>query len=59
MTTLTTTGPQRADMERHDAVRTAASILFRRDLGLPRDVVRTHVVQLLLDSVHKQERWSR
>lgn len=55
----TTTGQERADMERHEAVRTASDILFRRDLGLPRETVRTHVVTMLLDSVRKQERWSR
>lgn len=55
----TTTGQERADMERHDAVRTAGDLLWHRDLGLTREVVRTHVVALLLDSVHKQERWSR
>jgi len=55
----TTTGPERADMERHEAVRAAGDALWRRPLDLPRDTVRTHVVQLLLDSCHKQERWSR
>lgn len=55
---LTTTQEQRVDMERHDAVRTAGDLLWRRDLGLPRETVRTHVVQLLLDSVEKQARWS-
>jgi hypothetical protein len=58
MNTLTTTGPERADMERHEAVRTAGDLLWRRDLGLPKETVRTHVVQLLLDSAHKQARWS-
>lgn len=50
---------QRVDMERREAVREAADTLFRRDLDLPRDTVRTHVAQNLLASVIKQERWSR
>jgi hypothetical protein len=56
----TTSGPERADMERHDAVRVAGDLLWRRDLReLDRETVRTHVVCLLVDSVIKQERWSR
>lgn len=47
-------------MERHQVVRSAATILFEREYpGIPREEVRAHVVQLLLDSVNKQARWSK
>ena len=59
LTAAVTSSYERADMERHEAVRTAGDLLWRRELDLPRDVVRTHVVSMLLDSCHKQERWSR
>lgn len=50
---------QRVDMERHDAVRTAGDLLWRRPLHMDRETLRTHVVALLLESCVKQERWSR
>lgn len=59
-TTLTTTSEERADMERHDVVRTAGDLLWRRDLGgIAKDTVVQHVVQMMLASCIKQERWSR
>lgn len=54
-----TSSLQRVDMERREAVRAAADMLFRLDLDLPRDVVQKHVSEVLLASVIKQERWSR
>lgn len=58
-TAAISTAAQRVDMERHDAVRLSIEVMFRRPPDLPREVVRTHVVALLLDSCHKQARWSR
>lgn len=52
------TATERVDMERHDVVRCALDLLTR-DFEIPRDLVHRHVVNILLESCEKQERWSR
>lgn len=59
MNTFTSTALQRVDMERHEIVRLAGELIFYPQDHVPRDVIREHVVAIMLASCIKQERWSR
>lgn len=59
MNSITSTALQRVDMERHEIVRLAGALLRADHYPLPRETVYEHVVQVMLASCIKQERWSR
>lgn len=53
------TSEQRVEMERHTNVRCALRLLTTDyHEKVSREQVREHVVTVMLDSVHKQARWS-